>query len=342
MTIDIYETRTMMAPLTVNTSPRTFLLNTFFPAMKEFNTIHVDMDYTKRNRRKAAYVRRREQGQPVDATGFTTKQMVPPYVKPFITTDADEDLKRSPGEVIYTNVSPQVRAAQKVTSDLMEVDDMITRAEEFQATQFLENDLVEIHDADDNEIAVDISYGRLLTHDITLAGADLWTNAASRPFTNLKTWKVLIGRDAGVAASDVVMGATAADAFLNNVNVQAKLDLIRAYPSVQVDVVERQFGVIWLGKYFGMDLWQYDEWYWNGTTDVNYMPADKIYMGSRSGGGIRLYGAIRHLKAGTRMARRFPWTYTNDAEDERFVQIHSAPLIFPANPDSTLVAQVTT
>lgn len=341
MTISIYETRKMLAPLVVDTSPRTFLLKMFFPAMEEFATLTVDLDYVKKNRRKAAYVKRRSQGQVVDAPGFSTKTVTPPYLKPFIPTDADEVYRRAMGQPIYGGVNPLQKAAIKLTKDLMELDEMVTRTEEFQGSQALVSDSVEIHDEDGNEVVADIDYGRDPTHTFTNVAADRWNNAASKPLLQLKNWKVqLIGKNGGVAADMVVMGSDAADAFLDNANVQAKLDNRQMFAGVEISVIQKEFGVIYLGTYFGMDIYQYDEWYWDGTTNVEIMPAKKIIMGSTAGRGIRLYGAIRHNTAGEQGLRRFPWTYENDAGDMRFAQVHSAPQIFPANPDANLCATV--
>lgn len=341
MAIDRYIQRTMMETLTLIKKPRHFLLDTFFPSEKIFNTLVVDMDFVKFHNRKAAYVRRKANGQAVDATGYTTKEMRPPYMKPYISTDADEDLAKAPGEVIYSSGSPETRAAAKIAKDTMELDGMMSVAEEYQATQALFYDSVDIQDEDGNDIVSAISYDRTATHDISLlAAAARWTAGTSDPIGNLRDWDQLIQDDGKVNATDVILGKTALAAFLANTDVRALMDNKKMYMTDEISMIKKEFGVKWVGHVEGLDIWYYSGTYWNGSANVQYVPAKYCLVGSRDSSGTRLYGAIRHLKAGTRAAKRFPWNYTNEAEDERFVQIHSAPLVFPANPDAFVSAQV--
>lgn len=54
-----------------------------------------------------------------------------------MVTTAEDMLKRSPGEDIYGAKSPNQRAAEQLTKDMIEMDDMITRREESMCAQAL-------------------------------------------------------------------------------------------------------------------------------------------------------------------------------------------------------------
>ena len=92
----------------------------------------------------------------------------------------------------------------------------------------------------------------------------------------------------------------------------------------------------------GMDIFAYDEWFYDPITDteIPLVPEKKILIGSTNARAERLYGAIHHVKAGWAAMARFPWTWEDDDPGDRYVQLHSAPLISPHQVDAFYVATV--
>jgi hypothetical protein len=61
--MDLFDTRTMLEPLETQFSPRTFLLDTFFPMIETHATPYVDIDIVKGKRRMAPVVAPRAEGR---------------------------------------------------------------------------------------------------------------------------------------------------------------------------------------------------------------------------------------------------------------------------------------
>ena len=80
-----------------------------------------------------------QDGKLVERGGYQTKTYKPPYIKEIIPTEAANLMLRAAGETIYQqNVGlPAQRAARQLGLDLAELDDMITRREEWMAAQAL-------------------------------------------------------------------------------------------------------------------------------------------------------------------------------------------------------------
>lgn len=136
-TFDIYDPRTMQKLVSRMPPVHTFLKSRFFKNVKTFTTESVDVDFKKGNRKLAPFVHKRIGGKTVPNTGFTTKTYTPPYVAPDKVTTVDDILKRAAGESLYNGLTPEQRAVKKMAEDYSELDEMITRREEWMAAQVI-------------------------------------------------------------------------------------------------------------------------------------------------------------------------------------------------------------
>lgn len=342
MAIDVYETRTMLSMLEQRKPPRSFLLNTFFGRFSTFTTKHVDIDIFKGKRKLAPFVSPRRQGKLVERIGFSTRSYKPAYVKPKMETEADEFLKRQSDVSIYAaNDGPTQRAAREVGRQLGEMDDMITRREEWMAAQLLNDGTVDIIG---DGISDQLDFQMEASHKITLAGTDVWDSASSDPYNDLKTWKKKVAQDSGINPTDVIMGSSAEQYFMDNAKIQKLLDN-RRIELGQIVPKDMGDGVSYIGRLAGLnlDLWSYDEWYVDDSTGVEeeMVPAKKIFMGSRGTRNSKLYGAIQDLDVGANAAvPRFPKSWTEKDPSVRFLMVQSAPLVAMLQPDAFLTAQV--
>jgi hypothetical protein len=322
-------------------TPQTFMMNTFFRNVEESSKEEVDVDIQKGQRRSAAYVKRREQGQQVDRIGFKTNSFTPPYMKPKMMCSADKLLNREPGEVIYAeDTSMEARASQKMTEDLIELDNLITRSEEIQAVQALVNDSIQILDSDGDQVEADISFGREASHDTTVS--DLWNTAASEPIRDIRTKNSLNVKDSGVSSDIVVMGTNAADAFISNDDVRAYLDNRRFSTNSEIVMRAQELGVTWLGNIEGRDVFIYDEYFIDPADDTEkpLFPTDKVLIGSTRAYTVAAYGAINHMKAGMAAMKRFPYSWEIEDPSSNIVQLHSCPLMIPVQVDAFSVITV--
>lgn len=344
MAISIFDRRTMLEALEELKVPNTFLLRKFFSRQVEADTESVDIDIQKGKRRVAVYVNPRAVGQTVDRAGYTTYTYKPPYVKPKMATVAEDLLKRQPGEVLYSgNMSPEQRAAIQLAKDLAELDGIITRAEELQASQALFDATIEVKDIGGNNVVDDIVFPREASHtvDLTATGETAWDATGADPLADLRTWRRLCLKDSGVSSDIVVMGSDALEEFLQNQQVRDRLN--KDYAGIGEIVSEAvELGVVYYGRIDGFDIYGYDEWYIDPSsgTETAIVPEKKVLVGSTRARGERVYGAIRDVEAGLAAVARFPKTWTENDPSVRWLQIHSAPLIVPVQVDAFVAATV--
>jgi len=347
MSVDLFDTRTMLEIIEQRKPVRTFLLNTFFRTTVKFNTESVDVDIVKGRRRLAPFVNPRREGKVIEKRGFTTRSYKPAYVKPKMVTTAEDILKRQPGNIIYSpNSGPAQMAAEELGRNLGEMDEMITRREEWMAAQALTTGKVlVVGEGVDDEL--DFLFSS--THLPILTGTDLWsdhTNAT--PLDDLKLWKRLVSKDSGIAPSICVMGLSTIDNFLkcDQVMGSATKQGVFNMINVQMGRINPQIlpdGVIYYGSLqeLGLDVYTYEEWYVDDNDDIEYpmMPDNKVLLGNPSARSTRLYGAIKDLDA-LAPAARFPKSWKENDPSARLVMLQSAPLMAPLQPDAFLCADV--
>lgn len=335
MAVDLFETRTLLEPLMELRPPRTFLLKMFFKVIREFDTKHVDLDTFTGKRRRATYTHRRGQGQEVEKQGFKTRTLEPPYVKPKMPTQADDLLNRRPGDVLHNNnVSNVDRAAKELAENLADLDMMIQRTEEIQASEILFDDLLQVRDIKGKEIVGDITFNRAGTLNNFTPATD-WADGASDPFADLREMRRRIKQESGERADVVVMPHDVTDVFLRNTEVKAQLDNRRfELGSIRMEI-QNETGAIFIGTVQGFDIWEHTEWFFDDVTkaEIEIIPAGTVLVGSTGARAERLYGAISDIsnEDGAMVAAmmRFPKTWVENDPSVRFVQLHSAPLCSP-------------
>jgi hypothetical protein len=334
----MYDSRAMLVALEEMFPPRTFLRDTFYRNTRTFTTKDVDIDIVKGGRRVAVYVSPRDKGHVNDRKGFETKTYEAPYIKEQKVITPIDLFSRGPGANIYDPQGPQARAAKALQDDLVELDEMVTRAEEIQACQGMFSGAITVRDGNT------ISFGLDATHNLASgAGHTLWASISKEPLLKqLRGWRRQLVRDSGFAPTDIILGSDAADAFLKAVDPDSgsglsnlRVDRGQITPSLMPN------GVTYLGyfKELGCDIWSYDEYYHNGSQTVAMVPEKKMWMGSRNARFDRLYGVIQDMEA-LYAVPRFPRSWLEKNPSARMVEVQSAPLLIPHQVDSFMVAAV--
>ena len=330
MAIDMFDTREMIPMLEEAKSANTFLKQMFFSNEVTHETKHVDIDIYAGKRRLAPFVNPKVGSKTVERLGYSTETYEPPQVAPDMVTTAEDLLKRSPGEDIYGAKSPNQRAAEQLTRDMIEMDDMITRREEEMCSQALFNGEINVVGEGVNDT---IQYWSQLSAPaqptVALGAGDRWNESGSTILANLRTWRRSVVQKCGIAPSNAILGADAAEAMLSNSNLLKSLDT-RRLDEGQLSPEFLQDGVIYYGrlKGTGMDLWGYDEWYLDGNGDEQPMvPAKKILLGNPSVRTSMLYGCVVDPVEGSFALPRVPvsWTQRKDPAG-RILAVKSKPL----------------
>lgn len=360
-TVSIFDTRTMLQAILQLKRPRTFLLDTFFKGFAQFNTKYVDIDILSRSRKMAPFVSPVLEGKVMDRKGKTTNSYAPPYLKPKRPTTAGDLLVAQPGEAIYSpGVTMEMRASELLMQDLMDLDDSITRREEWMAASALTSGSINVVGDGVNDV---IDFGMQTTHKITLSGAALWSAVATcDPIGNLTNWGRQNSQDSGVVSDTCIMGSSVVNYFLawlrSDYNKSGgELSSIK----LSLGVLKPELlgeGVTFLGTLMvpgsnNIDLYSYDEWYvddviGSGTfgQELPMVPVDRIFIGSSRAQNRKLYGAIQDLDAlqingGSALpVTRFPKSWTEKDPSVRQVMLQSASLVAMNQPDAFTSSKV--
>lgn len=340
--MDIFDTRTMLAAVEQMHTPSTFLLNTFFAASETFPTKTVDVDIVKGGRKLAPFVSPRVKGKAVERDGFISSNITPAYIKPKMETNAEQLLKRSPGQNPYATQTPGERAAIQLGKDLSSLHDQITRREEWMAASALSTGKVIVKG---DGVDMEVNFQMPTEHNITSL-TDKWGTATADPIGNLRTWARQVMKKSGRRPTHAVLSGAAQDAFMRSEQVHKLLNT-RRIDMGMINPQNMPEGVVYLGYLNdpGIDLYAYMEWALNPETDeLEPMIAEgQILMGSNQAQNKRLYGAIQDVQAietGMVEAARFPKTWEEQDPSARWLMLQSAPLPALLEPDAFLTAKV--
>lgn len=340
MAIDIFKTRVMLPALEQAYKPKLFLRDTFFKRETRSNSKYVDIDVMKGKRRLAPFVSPLIEGKVVSRIGFTTHSFEPPYIKQKKITNAGSFLDRPIGIDIYSaNDGPQQRAQKELMKDLLELNEMIDRREEWMAAQLLATGKV---DCIGEGISVTVDFSMPASHTPTLTGNAVWTDETNaNPLKDLRDWKRLLAKDSGIVPDVVIFGSLAYDNFIKHPKVKTAFDN-RRIDRGQIDPKDLPNGATYIGflKDCQCDAYMYDEWYLNDSDVLTPLIVEKnLYMGSTRARTDKHYAAIQDLRASAAVPR-FPKTWEVQDPSARFVMVQSAPLMALTQVDAFLSAQV--
>lgn len=343
-TINIFEPRTMLAMVSESEfRAKTFLRDRYFGHTESFQTEAVDVDIVGRGKRKIApFVSRRSAGSQDFRDGYSTKTYKPAYVAPFRVSTAEDALKRSAGEAIYSSKSPNQRAAEILAKDLYELDKEITRREEVMCAQALTTGKIIIKgkDVDDQ---LDFWDGLTTKPYVDLTATKAWNASGADPITDLRKIVRNITQLSGLTPVEVIAGSKAVDALINALKGDTtafnsrRIDLGQINPSTLADGV----GFIGTLRLPQLDIYTYDEWYYDDDTgkDVPLIPEDSILIACRGVNTTRAYGLVDIINVQQNehqwvVGDRVPnsWLQATGENAGRIVQIKSAPLMIVNEP----------
>lgn len=282
--------------------------------------------------------------------GYETNTYEPPLVAPNKITTVDDILKRTPGESLYGGKSPNQRAVEKMQRDFTELDEMITRREEWMCCQALFTGKIPILDKDGKELQAEIDFQ--FTNKVTLSGANAWNKKTGGKIKQLKEWRKQVQKKGFVNCNVCLMGADALEAFLIDEEVLKVLDT-RRFEAAVITPKELPNGATYIGTIheIAMDIYTYNEWYLDNWTnkeepeDKPLLPANIVVLLSTEANYSMYYGAVGVTdEAGKTIevveGSRIPEQWVERRPPRRFLQLNSAPLCVPHEVDSWYVATV--
>ena len=341
----LYDTRTMLTAIEQTKPVFTFLRDTFFSETETLLTEIAEVDVKKGKRKLAPFVSPRVGGKILTREGFKASQIKTPKIAPERVITIDDINKRTLGENIYSSKTPAERSRILLANDLIELDEAITRREEWMCAKILTEGAINIK-TDDAEYKVDYNF----TNIIKLDTAKKWNNAnyakGVNPYEDLKSWrKEYIIKKSGMTPDICVLADDVLPAFIASPDVQKMLDLQR----LNIGAIEPTYkgqGLTFVGKLpeLGLELYTYTEFYLDDETeeDKPMIPSGKVLMGSK-GMGKRYYGAVTQLENGTFITYegiRVPKHFTDDKNEIEKLRLTSRPLPAPKDADGWLIANV--
>lgn len=348
--ISIYDPRTMGKLVERMPKVHTFIKSTFFRNVETFDTQKIDVDFKKGNRQLAPFVHKKIGGDTIDNEGFQTNTYEPPLVAPNKITTVDDILKRTPGESLYNGKTPNQRAIEKMQRDFTELDEMITRREEWMCCQALFTGKIPILDKNGKAIQAEIDFN--FTNKIVLKDAEKWNKTQGGKIKQLKAWRKQVQKTGFVNCNMCIMGDEALESFLADEEVLKMLDVER-YDLAVIKPKELPNGVTYIGTLQGegMDIYSYNEWYLDNWTDKGkadnkpLVPTNAVILLSTEAEYSMYYGAVGIVdEAGKTIAvvegSRIPEQWVERKPARRFLQLNSAPLCVPHEVDSWYVAIV--
>lgn len=352
MDVNIFETRFLTELVMQRKSAKSFLRNTFFNAAPTiFKTRTVDFPLWDGVRRLAYYTGRNAPSQQVNKIGYKTQSITPSLISLSDSTNVSDLLKVLPGEVIqYTPTSPREDAILKLADQYAILDDMVARAEEYQARQILFDARTDFYDIQGNPTEESVVYDRDTANAIGTGGlvGGTWTNATNaRPLDDLDLIRRIIQKGSGEVADIAIMGETAWKDFHNTTQVKERWTPMAF---LQNDPFIRQMqedGGIFRGMIEGYKIFTYDDWYRDDQTTgkplVEFVPKTKVLIGASQAKTAKLYGAVDLIPAdqinGQAISQLFAAprvadSYTRKDPDQRVVRLQSAPLLAARQPNA--------
>lgn len=335
--MNMFETRTMLPILADDCRAKSFLRDRYFGNVVNFDTEWLDIDIVgPGNRRMAPFVHPKIGGKTMEREGYSTKAYKAPEISPDMITTAEDFFKRAPGETIYNAKSPSERAAEQLGRDLADLDDIITRREEWMCSQALFTGQIEIKGDGYDEV---LNYWPTEEAEkpVTTPAA-LWTADNADPLKDLEAVRYDMIKMSGINPVECIMGRNAWLAFREWLgtgdNAKFELDTIH----VKLGEVDAQYmpnGLTYRGYFneIAMRIYTYDDWYTDEDGTLKpFIPENDILIAGNNVRTTMAYGLVSLFRengtaptfwAGARIPDS--WNQRKNPAG-RVVQIKSRPL----------------
>lgn len=360
MTLDIYTPIQLAAIMfdprqTITTSQwLSYFPNPFLSTQEE-----IAFGQIKASRKIAPFMLPNLPGRPIyRREGEEIKSFKPAYTKPKDAVRPSEMLAMTPGEIMRRVglMTPEARYDLEVNRIVVYHRNSIQRLWDYMAAKSLLDGQIVIpyYDANGAIIKrVTLDFGRAAGHTITLGGGSRWGDVGVNIFTSVQSMiDTMANAEFGGSATDLVMGATAAAAFLASEDIDNKMktnDYGRDVTGVDINRgiirTDPMNPFTYLGTLgTGLRCWRYAgpgaTFENDDGTFSNIMDPRDVLLISPSVDGVQAFGAILDTRYNLQVTDVFTKMWDEEDPSARFIMSQSAPLMIPVNPNCTLRARV--
>ena len=349
--MDIYQTYFMLAAIKEILLSHSFFRDRYFPtstSLDIFGTARVFVDYKEGNYKLAPFVVPRIGGVSILRAGYETFELEPPNISPKRTLTVDHLMTRGFGESLMSGMTPADRAAMILLEDLKELDEYISRREEWMAVEtILGNGCVMKHITDREDVAfeeIEVRYYKGVDNPAQYIPDTPWTPGDSWRKDVKAMAKNLSAR--GVPATDLVVAPDVGDFIEEDEWFIKRLDN-RRMEYGNLAPKELTDGTTFLGNLnFGgklLNIIVCEETYEDDNGNVTpYLPKGSVIV-IGAGCGHTLYGGVTQMEKDedyyTYAGKRVPKYNADTNRGTKEIILTSKPLMAPKRKAPWMVAK---
>lgn len=325
-----------------------FFLN-WFPRQINFETDAIAFDKVHVNyRRLAPFVAPNVQGRVIREKGWNREAFKPAYVKPKHVVDPNQIIPVQPGEIVNQGSLTFAQRRQAVIVSILEQHRaMHENRWEWMACQALTYGYVDVEGEDYPKVRVNFN------RDPSLTITTDWTAVGANPMAD-----IVIGRQrvndksmSGAVVRDWIFGGDAWAKFyeIHKAEIKDLMDTnFRGSETAITRLADELEGVEFWGEIKGIGgaglirVWVNTQKFTdeNGV-DQFLFPQNGVLGVSQAVSGVRCFGAIMDKSAGYQALPIFPKNYETDDPSVEYLLSQGAPLMVPADPNSTVLILAT-
>lgn len=272
----LYDSRSLTSAVNKLNVPSPFVLNNVFKRKEVHNSDKIDIEIFNGSE-KIAKPTSRGASQPLSISKQSKKVQTVSLIRTFESKifDAHELADMNTIGAIYgTDAERKSAQADAINRELADLKNRVIRLREKIACEALATGKILI--STDN-LDIDYDFGFVSTKQlVTLTGADLWSASTGKPMKNLQSWKRDIMKRSGVAVKHLLLGTSAAEAFVGNEHVAKELDTNNKKVGAIDLTGDAGIGATYIGRVLGVDVWEYSQQFVNESgTAVDMIAADR-------------------------------------------------------------------
>lgn len=350
LNVNVYDTNALIQVVPNLKLAQNWLLDTFFPNVVTSETEYVSIDVDIGKRRMAPFVSPLVEGKLVEQRRYQTNVFKPAYIKDKRAPDLRKPIRRMIGERIGGEKSAEERMLANIEAEMTDQVDLLNRRLEWMAAQALTLGTVTVT-GDGFDSAV-IDFGRSSALTVTLDSTHKWDAASPAvgnptPSQYLEDWANTVLKASGAAPNVIVFTPRPWQLFIADTAVRDAIvfDTSRftngAKNQVQMAPAVEQ-GAMYKGRWGNFDLYVYNDWYVDDTTNVETrMIADgTILMSSPALLGTRAFASIQDPEFNYQSLAYAPKIWTQKDPAQLFLMMQSSPLVIPSRVNACFAATV--
>jgi len=355
MSINIYETHTMLEAVKVMPPIRTFLKDRYFTERKTFPSHDVIIDYEDEvGNRLAPFVLPSKGGIPVAREGFETQSYTPALVAPERVLTVEDLMHRQAGEALFSGKNAASREASYLRGDIEALNRMIANREELMCAKVLLENAYTMKQYGDKYgsseyVEKTIKFYEGPSNPAVYTPSANWSTASTAILSDIAAI-AKINTKRGLPMTDLIVGSAVTDVLLANEHILKLLDNRRYVLADKMEPEELPSGAVLIADLnvagHRVRIYSYTAEYIDPDDGQSkpFIPAKKIVM-TAPGMGRIAYGAVTQIITGTTQFEtyegdRIPKISVNDHDSVRSLIMQSRPLVMPKVKNAAISATV--